>query len=318
MLRGKCAIVTGVGGFLGRALAQHLARSGARVIGLDLPAKVSGLPESAAYLQCDLLDFTSLALVLDEAVKESGDPGNVLVFHLAGQAHVGTCRQDPARAFALNVSATLHVLEACRRSGVKQFIFPSSALVYAAPRELPIAETAATQARNIYAATKLAAETLLEGYAAEYGFCCITARLGNVYGPGGTADSVVSIILRQVQAGGPVALKTLAPVRDFIYRDDVVGGLLALAEHVQAPGSHVYNLASGVPVSILQLAQAACRAKGIAEKISALDSSPGGSSVPVADQLYLSIARLSRDAQWQPAWSLEEGLRQTLNEKTFG
>ena len=110
-----------------------------------------------------------------------------------------------------------------------EWLFPSSAHVYRLPAAVPIDEDAPTAARSVYAATKIASETMLQGYAADFGFSCAVGRLGNVYGNGASEDSVASIVLREVAAGRRVEVETLAPVRDFIYRDDAVAGLAALA-----------------------------------------------------------------------------------------
>ena len=157
-----------------------------------------------------------------------------MVIHLAGRGHVGANRDDPLAAVAVNVVGTTNVLEACRSAGVRRVVFPSSALVYRLPARSPLSEDAPVASTSVYAATKLASEALLQAYAAEFGLSCAVARLGNVYGHGASADSVASIVIRQAMAGGPVVVNTFAPVRDFIYRDDVVAGLIALARQTDA------------------------------------------------------------------------------------
>jgi nucleoside-diphosphate-sugar epimerase len=299
------ALITGVGGFLGRKLAKHLLQSGANVIGVAEKELPIDLPKGIRYHQADVRNFDQLHNALSQLHIE-----NATVFHLAAQSHVGKSRIDPLKTLSVNVMGTANLLEACRRVNVKRIIFPSTMLVYAKPVLLPIKETAAVQAGSVYASTKLASEELLKGYASDYGFSCRIARLGNGYGPSGAADSVVEIILRQVKKGGPVSLKNLAPIRDFIYCDDVVSGLVAMATYGDEPGYEVFNLASGVPTSIRELAELACRVGNLETDILETESSLHN----VDDKVVLSIQRIKEYTQWQPEWTLENGLRQTLFE----
>ena len=299
------ALITGVGGFLGRKLAKYLLQSGSHVVGLGQQASAVDLPRGIQYHQADIRNFDQLYNQISQLKTES-----TTVFHLAAQSHVGKSRVDPLTTLSVNVMGTAHLLEACRQVNIKRIIFPSTMLVYARPVPLPIKETDSVQAGSVYASTKLASEELLKGYASDYGFSCRIARLGNGYGPSGAADSVVEIILRQVKSGGAITLKNLAPVRDFIYCDDVVSGLVALANHADRPGCEIFNLASGVPTSIRELAEAACRIGNLETNIVETENH----SMAADDKVVLSIQRMKEYTNWQPEWTLENGLRQTLFE----
>lgn len=296
------AIVTGAGGFIGRALSARLEARGCRIRGFDLPGRATG----DAIRCADLSDPGVTQASVAAAVKDLGE--GATVFHLAGFANASVCRADPPGAFAANVTATANVLEACRLAGLSRIVFPSTALVYALPGRLPIDERAPLGPRSIYAATKIAAEALLAGYAADYGFSVDSARLGNVYGPGGPADSVASTLLRQVLGDGRVHLRTLAPVRDFIHCDDVAEGLIRLAAAGSEPGLRVFNLSSGVPTSIAELAELAARVVGNA--LPAVETEAGTRR---EDQIALDVAQLRRRTGWAPTIPLIDGLGQTLN-----
>lgn len=297
----KSAVVTGAGGFIGRGLLVNLDGRGVRTLGLDLPGRPGHV------IRCvDLSDLEATERAFTAAAADLGR--GATVFHLAGFANASVCRADPPGAFAANVTATANVLEACRLVGMSRVVFPSTALVYALPGRLPLDEHASLGPRSIYAASKIAAESLLAGYAADYNFSIDIARLGNVYGPGGPAESVASTLLRQVLGDGHVHLRTLAPVRDFIHRDDVAEGFVRLAEAGSEPGLRVFNLSSGVPTSIAQLADLAGRAVGNATP--AVETEPGTRR---DDQISLDVESLYRRTGWKPAIPLLEGLVQTLN-----
>lgn len=303
--RNTKAIITGVGGFLGRALSRNLLQIGVNVIGLDVYGSPAGLLEGIQYLQTNLLNFNELCEMLKSLNLE-----NAIVFHLAGQSHVGKSRTDPLTTISTNVTGMAHLLEACRLISVKRIVFPSTALVYKKPNPFPVKETDAVQAGSVYAATKLACEELLRGYASDFGFACRIARLGNVYGPGAAIDSVAQIVLRQVKEGRPVSIRTLSSVRDFIYRDDVISGLIALANRANESGCEIFNLSSGIPTSIRELAEAACSAGNIKPEI--IETEP--QLADIDDRLVLSIERIKEFTGWKPSWMIEEGLRQTLSE----
>ena len=193
---------------------------------------------------------------------------------------------------------------------VRRVVFPSTALVYGVPVRVPVEETDATAPVTMYGANKLAGEALLQGYAGAYGFDCTAARLGNVYGQTAAVDSVVSIILRQVRQAGPLKLQSLAPVRDFIFREDAAEGLIRLAARPFSPGWRAVNLSSGLATSIREMALAACRAAGRNAEILETDPTSGGGQ----GELVLSVSRLYNETGWRTIWSLEEGLRQTLRD----
>jgi nucleoside-diphosphate-sugar epimerase len=303
------AVVTGIGGFLGRALTRQLIEAGATVVGLDQYSSSPSLPAAVAYRRADLRDVHQVQRAL--ALDLPQDLSRVVVFHLAAQSHVGRCQAEPLAAFAANVTSTANVLETSRLLEVKRIVFPSTALVYARPSRRPIEETHPLAPESVYAATKRASEILLGTYASNFGLSCRIARLGNVFGPYSPADSVVAIILDQVRKGGPIHVKTLSPVRDFIYRDDAVRGLITLARRSAEPGCEIFNLSSGVATSIRELALAACRAARLETQLSQTEFR----SADIDDEIVLSIRRLSEYGPWRPVWSLEAGLRQTLAEQ---
>ena len=300
------AVVTGSSGFLGSSLTAQLAASGARVIAIDVAGRTSS--GAAEHVGLDLLDADALRSAFVEHLGD--DASSAVLVHLAGRGHVGANRDDPRGAVAVNVVATTNVLEACRSAGVRRVVFPSSALVYRLPARSPLSEDAPVASTSVYAATKLASEALLQAYATEFGLSCAVARLGNVYGHGASADSVASIVIRQAMAGGPVVVNTFAPVRDFIYRDDVVAGLIALARRTDATGFQVFNLSSGTATSVGELAETACDIAGTREK----PTERFGTTDPAPDSLVLSIERLTASTGWTPTFSLEAGLRATIAE----
>jgi UDP-glucose 4-epimerase len=296
------AVVTGACGFIGQALMARLSAGGVRTIGFDI---VEGSPVPFSVRLVDLASCDGTTQAIADAARELND--ELVVFHLAGLANESQCRANPAHAVDANVVTTANVLEACRSFQLTRLVFPSTALVYGPLAPAPIREDAPLNPRSIYAASKIAAEAVLAGYASAYGFSIDIARLGNVYGPGGPEASVIGTMVRSAREHGRLHLKTLAPVRDFVHCDDVADGLVRLAEAGREPGLRVFNLSSGLPTSIADLARTVSDVSGIG--LSPVETEPGSR---LDDRVVLDVQRLRDRTGWVPSVPLREGLRRML------
>lgn len=302
-------LVTGACGFLGRQLVQTLIKNGAFVVAIDrdpIPKYFAESleNESFQFISGDFLKKSNevLSQLMSERRKKTA------VVHMAGIADVTECEKNPDKAFESNVFLTFQVLEFCRRYKIRKFIFPSTGLVYGNHLEKRAVEGDPTSSSNIYAASKLSAETLIQGYAKSFGLCCIIVRLSNVYGPEMSADTVVGTILKLIKNSDKIIVRDLSPVRDFIYIDDVVEGLIRLLVSVDDCGCYIINLSTGVGSTIQELAETACRAASIPiNRIQSYESHNLSKS-----QLVLDNALLVRQTGWKPKYTLFEGLSSIL------
>jgi nucleoside-diphosphate-sugar epimerase len=242
--------------------------------------------------------------VLDAAL-----PGCATVFHLAA---CKAAAADAASHYEINTIGTIRVFEACRRHGVAQLIFASTAYVYGSSRDGALSETDPAAPRNAYAVSKLGAELALmqaEGAAPARRI----ARLANLYGGKAAPDTVIGHALLQAAAGGPIRLRALSPVRDFLHVDDAASGLLALAGADLDP-CVVLNLSTGHGTSIREMADILVRAaetEGMGP-LRVVEDAALNQDTP--DVLVLDSARLRALTGWRPGITLEEGLRRSLLE----
>lgn len=299
-------VVTGAAGFLGSQLVQALLENGSFVIGLDYR------DHSAKHVK-DFRNYEQFRFICGDVFKKLNDAIPLLktdkrrknaIFNLAGLANMKECEENPSQAFESNVSLTYHVLEFCRLNGINKFLFPSTGLVYGDHLRHPATEEDPTHPKNLYVSTKVSAEALIQGYAESFGLSCIIARLGNVYGPGGNLDTVVGTLVSQVKNGQNISVRDSTPVRDFVYIDDVVDGLLHLLVSTDKPGCSIVNLSTGVGTSIQKLAETVCQIAYIpTDEIRSQNISKDSES-----SLVLNNNLLIKMTGWKPKYSLVEGL----------
>lgn len=310
-MRQQSVCVTGGRGALGRRLVQRLVTGGAyRVVALDrqlvTPGDDATQGRSVEHIVGNILNPADL----DHALLDC-----TVVFHLAALVHVGRSELEPLCYFEVNALGTAQVLEACQRQGIRRVIYTSTSHVYGIPRQLPIGEDHPTAPLSVYAASKLAGEVAVQGYAAKCALSCDMARLANVYGASFSPETVIGRALEQVANGEPIRLRNLAAVRDFIHADDVVEALVRLAAAGErGTGCRIVNVSTGQGASVLEVAEtisriAAEQGLGRSEVIQT-----GSSQNELVPRLVLDNRRLSELTGWAPQIRLKQGLRLALQE----
>jgi len=300
--QGRRAVVTGGAGFLGRWLVRALADAGAEARVWD---RVGDDP-------IDLLDLDATA---DRLARAAAD-GPVTVFHLAGQAGVKACHDDPADAFAANVTATVHVLEAARRhpAAVDALVCTSSNHVYGdhPPREFPLEESTPLAGHSPYAATKAAADLLCQSFGKSYALPVTIARITNSYGGDDPHRKhlVTAAVLAALAGVRPVITGSGRDRKGFAYVEDTVDGLLTLAEHTAARPAELageaFNLVPDEAPTVLELVDRVIAAVGF-------DLSPDVHRPDAeAEAEHLSNAKAKRVLGWSPGHTLDEGLAKTV------
>lgn len=231
-------LITGISGFVGRALSRHLLDHGGAVAGTFSSSRPD-VP-GAELFAADLLDRASVRGVVDEVRPDA-------IVHLAGLGHVGESWERMGDYYRVNVLGTETVLDAADGARV---VLASSAEVYGGVPldEQPITEEREPAPANPYGLTKAAAERLvLQGRG-------LVARSFNMSGPGQSPRYVLPSFAGQlaaIRAGSqPPVLRVgnLAARRDFLHVDDGAAALRALVE--QGESGAVYNVGSGEAWSI--------------------------------------------------------------------
>lgn len=300
-LDGTSVAVTGAGGIIGRAVVRRLLAAGARVIGVERPT-VAPLPE----IDWIAVDLTHEGVLRDGVFGEAS-----ACIHLAGHKLARVAPDEVRGCFAANTGATLEVAEACRVRGVRRLVFASTGHVYAPRPAGTIDEAEPLSPRSAYAASKVAAETVLGGYAAAGVLDCAFARMSNVYGAPPDPATIVGRAVMQALEKQPIALRTHDAVRDFIHIDDAAAALVALAT-CPLEGAEAFNLASE---ELLSTGEVAARVALAAERagLGRLAILPPEANEPAATARFaFTTERLRTRTGWRPLTTFDEGLDRTF------
>jgi GDP-4-dehydro-6-deoxy-D-mannose reductase len=232
-------VVTGAGGFAGRALVDELVAHGHEVVAFcHRPEEVDGL-EARGAARAVAFDLCGTLALERELARWR--PSRVV--HLAALASPRACELDPERARATNDLATARLLAAV--PAATRVLVVSSAAVYA-PSTRPLAEDAPCAPRGVYATTKYAAEGHAL-HAARRGAAVAIARPFNHSGPGQSPEYALPGLAQRLLAfrdeGGPLRVGDLAAVRDFMHVRDTVRAYRVLLERA-LPGS-ITNVCTG-------------------------------------------------------------------------
>jgi UDP-glucose 4-epimerase len=297
-------LITGAAGFLGSSLANHLAREGHQIRGLDDLS--TGDPQSLApdvhFTRGDVSDRPKLWTLLQEVD---------VVYHLAARVSVPESILYPRDYNNVNVGGTVALMEAMRDVGVGRVVLASSGAVYGDLSDQPLKETLTPNPRSPYAVSKLAAEYYVRTIGNLWGIETVSLRIFNAYGPGqhlpASHPPVVPHYLRQALRDGTlVAYGDGTQTRDFVYVDDVVSGLVAAATAPNINGL-VINIGSRKETSISELIKCVQEVTGSNAEVIYNSRTSGGVSRLCAD---LSLA--SQKLNYRPSIGLAEGLRLTL------
>jgi len=261
------------------------------------------------------LDLRSPEAGLDGAlVVDLREPGalepfltaRTTVFHMAASADVARSVADPRQDFQTTLECTFETLEAARKAGAR-VVFPSTASIFDGRDELPLDERAFVRPASPYAAAKVAAEAYCFAYHRCYGLDVRIARMFSVYGIGMTRFAIYDIVSR-VMADPPrlLILGDGNQVRDYLYIDDAVRGLALIGE-VGSAGED-YNLGSGEPVRIADLARKILRLMGRED----LQVAPSGTSFPGDVNRFYADTTKVRRLGFSPRVGLDEGLSRTI------
>jgi nucleoside-diphosphate-sugar epimerase len=299
------ALVTGAAGFIGSTLAELLVDAGHDVTGIDCfldyyprEAKERNLESLRASPRFRLVEASLVDTDLAPLVS-----GVDWVFHQAAQAGVRSSWGDDFRIYSdNNVFATQRLLEACRATSLKKFVYASSSSIYGDSEDLPSRETSTPKPVSPYGVSKLAAEHLAWLYWKNYGLPTVSLRYFTVYGPRQRPDMAFHRFINSVMDDEPIVLYGDGEQsRDFTFVADIAEANVAAAAS-NAVGS-VYNLGGGSRTTVNEVIATIGGLVGREPRVDRREVQKGDVKHTAADT---SAAR--RDIGFAPRVTLAEGL----------
>jgi nucleoside-diphosphate-sugar epimerase len=257
----KCQkiLVTGGAGFIGSHIVDKLMEKGLEITVFDnldtghmKNIKSNKGKEDFHFIKGDIRDLSLVKKTMRDMDA---------VFHEAALASITLSVQDPILSNDINVTGTLNLLKASSDSGVKRFVYASSAAVYGDTKTPEKTEDMSTNPKSPYGISKLAAENYVKIFHKLYGLETVSLRYFNVYGPrqrfdlqsayGGAITIFTNRLLRNMS---PVIFGDGEQTRDFVYIGDVVEANMLALERKEAVGD-AFNIGTGLNVSVNQIAE---------------------------------------------------------------
>lgn len=320
-------MITGVAGFIGSTLAIRLLERGDTVTGIDnmndyysVALKEARLDRFRSnpnfrYQKLDIADREGIAKLFKDNRFDA-------VMNLAAQAGVRYSLVNPQAYADSNLLGFVNLLEGCRHSGVKHFVFASSSSVYGANTKQPFSEhDNVDHPVSLYAASKKANELMAHSYAHLFKLPCTGLRFFTVYGPWGRPDMALFLFTKGILEGTPIKVFNHGKmVRDFTYVDDIVEGVIRVIDRPAQPNPNwsgdkpdsatsyapyrVFNIGNNKPVELMRYIEVLEECLGKKAQKEMLPLQAGDVPSTVAD-----VSELEAATGFKPKTPVEVGVR---------
>jgi len=320
-------LVTGSAGFIGYHVCQRLLADGWHVVGLDCvsPYYDPALKEARVERLRRNNHFTEARIRLEDRAAVfalMGTHAPQRIIHLAAQPGVRYSLDEPQAYVDANVTGFLTILEAARHHTVDHVVYASTSSVYGLDEDMPLSpHRGSNHPVSLYAATKKANEAMAHSYAHLFAIPLTGLRFFTVYGPWARPDMALFKFTRAILAGEPVEIYNHGKMlRDFTYIDDIVEGIVRIADRpatanpdwngkapdpaTSAAPYRIYNIGNSEPVELLAYVDAIEKACGIPAKRKMMPLQPGDVLATWAD-----VDDLIEATGFRPQTRVEDGVK---------
>lgn len=297
-LKNKRILITGINGFIGKALEQRLNTLGAKVFGISRSKSIN-----KKILRANILDYSTInKFIKDFRIQ--------ICFHLASEALVEEGQIHPYQTFKVNTEGTLNILESARKNNLERVVIASTSHVYG-KNKIPYFESYMPKPTRPYETSKACTDLIAQSYAKSFNLPVLIPRFVNIYGPGDlnfqrlipkTIKSVVNNISPKMWGG--------QAIRDYLFIDDAIEAYLLLAKIniVKVGDNRVFNFGSSNIISVEDLIKKIIEISG---KNLTINKGSDKREDEIVSQ-YVSSRRAAQMLGWQSKISLDEGLKRTV------
>jgi len=305
----KKVLITGASGFIGSHTVESALERGYSVR-VFLRYNSTGYVGNLRFLGKklkeieifwgDIRDYTSVL----RAVK-----GVDYVIHLAAQISVPYSFQNPIDFAMNNVVGTTNILKASVECGISKFVYTSTSEVFGGSDE-PLNEDSLRIPKSPYSASKVGADAMVKSFFYTYNLNTLILRPFNTFGPRQSIRALIPWIIYQGLRSEKVNLGNLEPKRDFTYVKDTVEGIL-LALEKETEGGDEINLGTGRSFSVMEVVEVVSKVLGKNLKVEVEEKFKRPKKAEVFN-LIADNSNAKRVLGWEPKWSFEEGVRETV------
>jgi UDP-glucuronate 4-epimerase len=248
-------LITGVAGFIGFNIAEHLLKNNYKVFGLDnfdkyysislKKKRLSILKKDKNFIfsKIDIINKKKLNIFFK---KKKFD----IIIHLAAQAGVRYSFINPGKYIDTNIFGFLNIIHIAKKYKIKNIVYASSSSVYGENKNFPLKENEKLNPKNIYAVSKKLSEEMAEMYHKTSGIKFVVLRFFTVYGEWGRPDMFMMKLFKSHMTNKTFYLNNYGNhLRDFTYIGDVVKAISKLIKK-KFKGHEVFNICSNNPVNI--------------------------------------------------------------------
>jgi len=299
-------LVTGGAGFIASHLVDRLIEKGHEVIVVDnlSTGKKENINIKAGFYNADITNYEELEKVFEKEKPE-------IIDHHAAQASVTISIKNPVFDAKTNILGTINLLELAKKFNVKKFIYINSGgASYGEPIEIPMNENHPINPLSPYGISKHTAEHYLQLYHKLYNLTFVALRYANVYGPrqepGGEAGVISIFTDKLLKNQQPIIFGDGSQLRDYIYIKDVVDSNILIIENQEIKNQE-FNVGTGITTSTQEIFDKLKKILNINIKPIYEKERPGDLKVS-----SINPAKLMK-LGWKPKYSLEKGLKETVD-----
>lgn len=314
--KGKKVLITGGGGFIGSNLAIKLVNFGAEVLIMDSKLKPYGFNIFNLHSILDKINI-DYSDIRDKNAVEKNIVKKDIIFNLAAQVGEKTGEENPLLDEEINVFGHNNVLQACRRKNKDvRIFFPGSRLQYGKTNGTNIiSESHPMTPITHYARNKLIGERMYLDINEKNGLDTVIFRIANPFGPRASISNPGYCIVNWF-IGMALKNKELPvygngmQLRDYIFIDDLTEAIAIAGVHKEAKGK-IYNAGSGKGILFRDMAQKITELSEGKSKIKFIEW-PEEAKEKETGNFVADIAKIQNELGWNPKYSLEEGLKKTI------
>lgn len=298
----KKIMVIGANGFLGSNLSKKLASEGVEVVALVAKGWDYSSIQGIDHIQCVEFELETLSDLDNQTFLIGVDT----IYHMAW-AGVSTTLKNEAETQAKNILYGLSVLEFAKRHGINRIIVPGSASEYACGKGIINGKNESAPS-DLYSASKVATRFLCQTYARQHNMELIWTAITSIYGPGRNDNNLITYAIKTLLKGEKPSFTGLEQQWDYLYIDDLIDALIAIG--YKGKGGKIYPIGSGEHRQMNEYVKIIRDAINPSLPLGIGDLPYKNKTI---DNQILDISSLQKDTGFQPKYTFEQGIKNTID-----